>query len=193
MSAGPVSAMAVSGMARRRIFVAASIVLDQGSHRNMKSYAERSCFTPLQIGAWRRAMAWVSRLRSPQRVGALRCHELARAVAHGFRFDRPELVVVDGKCGPVEHSWLIWDSSRSDAGWLQRQGPAVVRRHYASHGAILDVYAPGCVPQVQLIDSLMGIGRYLVGPPREDIRENIIRNLTREMGFRTRLSSGLNK
>lgn len=152
----------------------------------MKSYAERHCFTQLQVDAWRRATDWVSRIRLPWEDSELRCHELVRAVAYGFRFTRHELVVVDGKCGIVEHSWLIWDSSRSDVGtleYLRKQGRTAEIMHAASHGAILDVYTPGCVPQVQLIDSLMAFGRYLIGAQRDDIREDVVQRLICEMGL----------
>jgi hypothetical protein len=61
---------------------------------------------------------------------------------------------VDGHCGIVEHSWLRCS-------------------------VILDVYAPGRLPAVQLVDPL--IGGYRPGKPRQDIRPPIVDRLVAEM------------
>jgi hypothetical protein len=71
----------------------------------------------------------------------LRCHELACAVAHrlGDEYSgvahNGSFVLVDGKYGPVDHSWIEWKTA-----------PSGYRR-------ILDVYAVGRLPMVQLIDA----------------------------------------
>lgn len=84
----------------------------------------------------------------------LRCHELARAVHRVI--GRAPLFVVDGKCGPIEHSWLCF-----------------------SDGVILDPYAPGRMPAVQLIDSI--VGAYRPDSPRTDIQQTIVDRLVLEM------------
>ena len=77
-----------------------------------------------------------------KKLHVVRCHELARAVGRMFG-----LMVIDGKYGAVDHSWLM-------------PGPH-----------ILDVYAVGRLPQVQLvsIETLLPHGMYRIGPTREDI------------------------
>ena len=60
-------------------------------------------------------------------------HELARAIQIVTYGSGHTLVVVDGKCGPIEHSWLCF-----------------------SDGVILDPYVPGRMPAVQLIDPIVG-------------------------------------
>ena len=56
--------------------------------------------------------------------------------------------VVDGHCGPIDHSWL------------------------RCSGVILDVYAPGRLPAVQLVDPQ--VGGYRPGKPRDDVRQPIV-------------------
>lgn len=87
----------------------------------------------------------------------LRCHEVARAVQRVLAAQPHELVVVDGKCGPIEHSWLR-----------------------CRDGVILDPYAPGRLPAVQLIDPIVGTA-YRPGVPRTDIRQEIIDQIVLEM------------
>lgn len=65
----------------------------------------------------------------------IRCHEMARAV--GRILDLP---VVDGVCGAVQHSWLTIKA---------HQDPT--EREF-----ILDVYAVGRLPPVQLVDTFGG-------------------------------------
>lgn len=67
----------------------------------------------------------------PETVGGweIRCHELARAVARLY-----DLVVVDGHMGDAEHSWCLCPMRGTAAPWL------------------LDVYVPGRLPMVQLVD-----------------------------------------
>ena len=85
----------------------------------------------------------------------LRCHELARAIHHVIG-DRT-LVVVDGHCGPVEHSWLR-----------------------CADGVIIDAYVPGRLPSVQIVDTIVA-GPYRPGPERRDIRGEIVDQLIVEM------------
>src|SRR5437763_1419140 len=80
----------------------------------------------------------------------LRCHELARAVHLVVHAREYKLVVVDGKCGPIEHSWI-----------------------HLSDGVILDPYVPGRMPAVQLVDLVVGTA-YRPGAPRDDIRQAVV-------------------
>ena len=123
----------------------------------MKPYAQRVIFTDHHLKPYRLAVELVDRVSSAW-GNELRCHELARAVLRCLSHRLPDhrLIVVDGKCGPVEHSWIQFDDS-----------------------LILDVYAPGRIPPVQLVDRL--IGNYKPGDTRTDINESIINQLVYEM------------
>lgn len=83
----------------------------------------------------------------------IRCHEVARAVGEIL-----QLEVVDGRYGMVEHSWLE-----------------------LSRGRILDVYAMGRLPPVQLVmSSALTIPEYQAhkaGTPRDDIRADVVGKL----------------
>lgn len=83
----------------------------------------------------------------------LRCHEVARAVGHLLG-----LPVVDGKFGIVEHSWLLIPTE-----------PAF----------LLDPYAVARWPQVQLVQTrlLLLPAPYVMGPPRTDIRDDVVQAL----------------
>src|ERR1041384_8451823 len=83
----------------------------------------------------------------------LRCHELVHALAQVF----PSLMPVDGKHGMVEHSWLwcrTWDGQH-----------------------VLDPYAVGQVPQVQLVDTFGSPNLYKPGPRRGDPNRSVTRRL----------------
>lgn len=120
----------------------------------MITYAERSCFHPSHLRAFTHAQELVARVSSAW-GNELRCHELARAV-HRVLGDGT-LTVVDGHCGPIEHSWLSF-----------------------SDGSILDAYVPGRLPSVQIIDAMVGVA-YRPGEQRRDIRRSIIDKLVIEM------------
>ena len=120
----------------------------------MITYAERACFRPAHLQLFVRVQAYVSRV-SDTWGNELRCHELARAVQCVSGIDR--LVVVDGKCGPVEHSWLRFPDS-----------------------VILDPYAPGRMPGVQIVDPIVG-SAYRAGQARDDIKQDVVDRLVREM------------
>lgn len=120
----------------------------------MITYAERTCFQPSHLRLLSRVEAYVARV-SGAWGNELRCHELVRAV-YCVVHDRT-IVIVDGHCGPVEHSWLR-----------------------LSDGTILDLYAPGRLPAVQLVDAIMG-SAYRKGTPRDDIRRAIVDQLVVEM------------
>lgn len=121
----------------------------------MIPYAQRKCFREVHLRLLLRTETYLTRISNAW-GNELRCHELARAVHLVVHEAEHKLVVVDGHCGPVEHSWLC-----------------------CSDGVILDVYAPGRLPQAQLVDPL--VGGYRIGGPRSDIRQSIIDRLVREM------------
>lgn len=120
----------------------------------MITYAERECFHADQMRILVKAQALIVRVADTW-GNELRCHELARAV-HAM-LEEPLLEVVDGHCGPVEHSWLRFVD-----------------------GTILDPYVPGRLPAVQIVDSIVA-GLYRSSSPRTDIRDRIIDQLLGEM------------
>ena len=120
----------------------------------MITYAERVCFREAHLRLLARVEACVARVSNAW-GNELRCHELARAAAEVL--NDVTLEVVDGKCGPVEHTWLV-----------------------LSDGAILDPYVPGRLPAVQLVDPLVG-AMYRPDAPRDDIRQAIVDQLVIEM------------
>jgi hypothetical protein len=117
------------------------------------TYAERECFSPVDLKLFARVQAIVARV-SDAWGNELRCHELARAVQRVI--GDSTIVVIDGHCGPVEHSWLR-----------------------CGDGVIIDPYAPGRVPAVQIVDPLAG--GYRPGVARSDIRRSMIKRLVNEM------------
>lgn len=119
----------------------------------MITYAVRACFCREHLRLLRCAEAHVERVSNAW-GNELRCHELTRAVHEVIR--GLSLIVVDGHCGVVEHSWLRF-----------------------ADGVILDVYVPGRLPAVQLVDPM--IAAYRPGPMRADIQQEIIDRLVREM------------
>lgn len=131
----------------------------------MITYAERACFRDSHLCLLDRVQQYVSRV-SNSWGNELRCHELARAVQQAALADSTrgwivraarELIVVDGKCGPIEHSWLLFPD-----------------------GVILDPYVPGRMPAVQLVDSIVGT-MYRPGDARPDIKQMIVDQIVREM------------
>lgn len=89
----------------------------------------------------------------------LRCHEVARIVREVVGFGAVE----DGTYGqgphalPVEHSWVV----------LRRLGR---NRH------ILDPYAVGQLPPVQVVEVGFPLDDpYVAGKPRSDVREDLVR------------------
>jgi hypothetical protein len=120
------------------------------------TYAERACFREPHLRLLRRVEACVARV-SDVWGNELRCHELARAVHLVVYEDEHMLDVIDGHCGPVEHSWLR-----------------------CSDGVIIDAYAPGRLPAVQIVDPIVA-AHYRQGKRRDDVREPIIRRLVSEM------------
>lgn len=126
----------------------------------MISYAESEEFTVGDMELLQRATVLVSML--PAKIKTIceagkfedrwvRCHELARFVGVVLELD-----VMDGSYGACEHSWLM-----------------------TLDGAILDVYTPARVPQVQLAAKAWAGApiMYRSGPARTDIRKEVIEEL----------------
>lgn len=91
----------------------------------------------------------------------LRCHEVARTVFSFFTHpDLADSLLVDGKFGPMPHSWIYAPTS------------------YDTVRITLDPYAVGRLPQVQLVEIGWDLSRgYKYGPVRTDIRLDVIAKL----------------
>lgn len=106
---------------------------------------------PETVEAWRRASRIVAAIPDDFADIALRCHELARAVARIIGG-----TVVDGHFGAVEHSWITVPE------------------------AILDPYQPGTIPPCVLVSSwpLLPYARlYEPGEPRTDVDDDLVESL----------------
>lgn len=138
----------------------------------MRSYSETDVFTDYALEAFREASQLLARIADPAPgVPAWRCHEVARAVRYVLHA-RPGKVklldVVDGKFSGADHSWL-----------------EIARGTTAGWPALLDVYAVGSLPMVQLLDTtpLLG-GRkalYEQGEERDDISVGALEALIEQM------------
>ena len=122
----------------------------------MISYSETEIFSAKELELWRRTTVLVESLLAPEGP-PLRCHEVVRAVAQALEDD--DVTVVDGKYGPVEHSWLELHQNEKEP-------------------CILDVYAVGRLPMVQLVavDRLLP-NPFRPGPVRSDIDLALIARL----------------
>jgi hypothetical protein len=123
---------------------------------SVRSYSEKEVFVEKEITLFRRAMILVNEVPEAFDLRGLRCHELARAVTRMLEDEGEKgLEVVDGNYGPVEHSWIT------------------IPRPFATEGfTILDVYACGRMPQVQLVHNVWALPEhrlYQPGPRRDDI------------------------
>jgi hypothetical protein len=134
----------------------------------VKSYSELEVFSPEELLLWRRAVDLVARIPEPGSGREIRCHELARAMGRVLGLE-----VQDGHYGFVEHSWL-WTRP------LPRS--ALTRETRLGFPNILDVYAVGQMPQVQLVacenPGLPHVGwAYRPGKAREDVDEQMVLRL----------------
>jgi len=143
--------------------------LQQARHRmRMTPYVQREIFRPQDVRLFKRAESAVAGVGA-QWGNELRCHELTRAV-HRF-LDDTGLEVVDGRLGPVEHSWLEYMVPIDDTA----RGSYPSYQHFRR--VILDVYAPGRIPQVQMIHrspAVVSVGAYVPTERRTDINERIV-------------------
>jgi hypothetical protein len=130
----------------------------------MRPYVQREIFGEFEQEALERATWLVDNLSEHEdaRGNEIRCHELARAVREVLAIDGAR--VVDGMVSAVEHSWI-----EIALAWRTRT-------------AILDVYCPGRLPQVQLIHSTAIIRPlYEERALRTDIRFDVIKRLVDQM------------
>lgn len=134
----------------------------------MQGYAETDVFSSQELSILKRAEALVAAVPArlnlphiPNDERIVRCHELARAVGRILN-----LHVVDGRFGIIDHSWLEMEYCR-----------------HARH--ILDVYVPGALPAVQIVDMTVQyhpmISVYRKKEPRTDIRNAVIEELLKLM------------
>jgi hypothetical protein len=128
----------------------------------MIGYSERNYFSSPSVAAYRQACALVDRVSSHTSSDGceLRCYELARAVAQHLVMSGFTAEVVDGKMWWFDHTWILL-SGQEDA-------------------ALLDVYVPGRIPQVQLIHDHSSVSRGYErwARPRTDIRHAVVDELT---------------
>ena len=137
----------------------------------MKSYSETDVFSPLAQAVHKLVSGLMSLLPDPEpRQPPWRCHEVARAVL--TLLEEPlqaggsgaSLHVFDGKYGPpskggVEHSWLILLEPNKS-------------------GVVLDPYAVGRLPQVQLIDWELQLAcMYQASSYRTDINKDVVQHM----------------
>jgi hypothetical protein len=123
--------------------------------------AYRNVFLLREMTLFDQACTLVSRVPYEVLGSVVRCHEMVRAASVIL-----DLTFEDGFYGMVEHSWL----------WLEPRQPL------SPSPRILDVYVPGRIPQVQMIDSITSLPwEYRRGPPRTDINRPMVSKLIRLM------------
>lgn len=131
----------------------------------MRGYA-RTIFSREDLALRARAARIVRALPDQADPRSLRCHEVTRAVGSLLGLE-----VQDGSYGCAEHSWL----------WIAK--PIAHSRHNMGAVRLLDCYAIGRLPQVQLVDCwyLLPEGRSYKWnePERTDIRHDVVRRLMR--------------
>lgn len=138
----------------------------------MTPYVQRDIFMAFEQVAFARANRLVGCVGSHW-GNELRCHELTRAVH--VVLDIGSARVVDGIIGVVEHSWIEIGVPVAE---LERK--RVDRGD--NRKVILDVYCPGRLPQVQLIDPFVLLRPlYKERKPRTDIRTEVVASLVGEM------------
>jgi len=151
----------------------------------MQPYAETNIFTVEERILCRKAQNLVGFIPDADlRFRDLRCHELAIAVGTVLG-----LPVATGWFDHVEHSWL----------WSRKilALPSYGYRDYLVAGEevnILDVYVPGALPQVQLVNYSAWMLPFkrcyiLAHNPRSDIKEYVVRHLLDLWGFSSQLLS----
>jgi hypothetical protein len=120
----------------------------------MKSISEREYMSPEARHLLELAQMAVKMLPDAMDPEGIRCHELARAVARQLQRG----FVVDGTYAHVDHSWIELPISHD--------------------GYILDVYAVGRLPQVQLLQKHLLLQKqtllYMGGHARTDLRRRVL-------------------
>jgi hypothetical protein len=134
----------------------------------MKSYSEREIFSPRETHLFTEATRLVGKIDERDFDREPRCHEVARAVGRML-----ELQHQDGHYLYAQHTWL----------WI---GPLTEdRMDMEIYPAILDVYAVGSMPQVQIFDTFPALKRigvvYKPGAARTDVIEDVVDQLVLQM------------
>lgn len=123
--------------------------------------AYRSGFLLREMKLFEQACTLIAKVPYEVLGSVVRCHEMVRAASVIL-----DLTFEDGFYGMVDHSWL----------WLEPREPL------SPPPRILDVYVPGRIPQVQLIDSTTSLPwEYRRGPTRTDINRPLVAELIRLM------------
>lgn len=138
----------------------------------MISYSAVTVFAPSDLKLLKRATEIVEAITSTKCYikstrDCIRCHEVARVVQQIIE-PWKDMEVVDGmyrgRLLGVEHSWLRYRSS-----------------HGSYDAMVLDVYAVGSLPMVQLVDDGGGSsGPFVAGEERTDIDEDWVRSQERK-------------
>jgi hypothetical protein len=119
-----------------------------------QGYAYQEIFTAQEQDLHKKACELVAKVPYEIEGKTVRCHELVRAIGFVLGLD-----YTDGYYGMLEHSWL----------WL------TPREEFCPPPRILDVYTPGRIPQVQIVDTSRNLPfEYRRGPCRTDLDESII-------------------
>jgi hypothetical protein len=132
----------------------------------MQGYSAIEVFRPAEIQAYEKARRFIDLIPDDFEGKVLRCHELARAV--GICLSLP---AADGSYGSVEHSW-VWTKVFDDV----------------SPPNIIDVYAVGRLPMVQLVDYMAHGPRNselykFPCKPRDDIDAALVDRLVKFLHF----------
>lgn len=136
----------------------------------MISYSEREMFCANDVRLLNVAEHLVGKINEQDFDEEVRCHELARAVGQVM-----ELPHQDGHYLFAQHTWL----------WVSQIEPEHEER--GEYPPILEVYAVGSLPQVQLLDTFPPLNRvgtvYKPGEARTDIRHDVVATLVEKMKF----------
>jgi len=132
----------------------------------MKSYSARRIFTPYALRVLERAERIVAAIPDADNPTKLRCHEVARVVFLLLQQTSPDLGfgdqarVIDGCYFGMPH--------RVEHGWIEFEDTDATSPHNSR--MILDTFAVGRLPQVQLLRSCDYQNHYIHDNwPRTDI------------------------
>lgn len=132
----------------------------------MKGYAEAEIFKPREIELFKTATTLIEYVPDKVNGEVVRCHELARAFSKLL-----DIPYEDGRYCFIEHTWL----------WTRPLERAFATSEKWELPPLLDVYMPGQMPQVQLLDVMSHAmpHEYRPGLPRDDIDEEIVEGIYR--------------
>lgn len=137
---------------------------ESGAGETMIGYSERDIFAKWECSLRSAAERYIEAVPYELDGEVVRCHELARAVGQML-----DLEVADGWYGMIDHSWL----------WTRKP-----KRSFFADGVpnILDVYAVGRLPMVQLVSSSPHLPyEYRRGDARKDVRQIVVDDLVLRM------------